>query len=335
MVNRDGFMEKSTVLNFSLNSCPPSVGVLVLSYNHCQYIRQCVEGILSQQAHFPINIYIHDDASSDGTGEILRQYADQHPNITLIRQTENQFSRGNFTALQKLLSINQSKYSILCEGDDFWTDPHKLQKQVDFLEKNPQYSICFHDVDIIDHESKYIDEAVANNYKAVGCCSLQDEFSLWDLLTLGNIMNTPSVLFRCHGNYRFLLGFTQDYFMHLHHAMSGNIKRIPGKMACYRVHSQGIISGLQQVPLAQRIRYGKIQIVGWKSFLRSHALSSPHKRQAAQKLLTEYDKLRSFLQKAGKIRHARNIAKIEILKFPKAVIQMRFLPAVINTLLKK
>ena len=121
----------------------PLVSVSTVTYNHAPFIRQCLDGILMQKTTFPIEMLIHDDASTDGTADIIREYEARYPDlIKAIYQTENQYSKGFPIERQLLFAPSRGKYIALCEGDDYWTDPLKLQKQVDFLEANPDYTIC-------------------------------------------------------------------------------------------------------------------------------------------------------------------------------------------------
>jgi glycosyltransferase involved in cell wall biosynthesis len=119
------------------------VSVCTITYNQAPYIRQCLDAILMQKTTFPFEMLIHDDASTDGTADIIREYEARFPEIIKpIYQTENQYSKG-ITFISKFnYERARGKYIAMCEGDDYWTDPLKLQKQVDFLERNPDYSIC-------------------------------------------------------------------------------------------------------------------------------------------------------------------------------------------------
>jgi len=121
----------------------PLVSIWTLTYNHAPFIRQCIEGVLMQKTTFPFELLIHDDASTDGTADIIREYEARYPDIIKpIYQTENQFSKGGGIYRKFQLPRSQGKYIAICEGDDYWTDPLKLQKQVDFLETHPDYTIC-------------------------------------------------------------------------------------------------------------------------------------------------------------------------------------------------
>lgn len=121
------------------------VSICCITYNHAPYIRQCLDGFIMQKTNFKFEILIHDDASTDGTADIIREYEAKYPNILKpIYQTENQYSKGKNISATYNWPRAQGKYIAMCEGDDYWTDPLKLQKQVDFLEGHPDFSMCFH-----------------------------------------------------------------------------------------------------------------------------------------------------------------------------------------------
>jgi glycosyltransferase involved in cell wall biosynthesis len=118
----------------------PLLSIACITYNQEKYIGQCIDGFLMQKTSFPIEIIIHDDASMDNTAKILKEYADKYPDlITPIFQTENQYSKGINPGFEFVFPECRGKYIAICEGDDYWTDPYKLQKQVDFLEANSDY----------------------------------------------------------------------------------------------------------------------------------------------------------------------------------------------------
>jgi len=121
----------------------PLVSICCLTFNHAPYIEQCIKGFIIQKANFPIEIIIHDDASTDGTAEILSDYQKKFNSIIIvIFQKINQRSIEVIRPVSLVFNLAKGKYIALCEGDDYWTDPYKLQKQVDFMEANPGYSLC-------------------------------------------------------------------------------------------------------------------------------------------------------------------------------------------------
>ena len=130
----------------------PLVSISCITYNHASYIRECLDGFLMQQCDFKFEVLIHDDASTDSTQEIIKEYQQKYPDIIKpIFQKVNQWSQGvrGMNATYNY-SRAKGKYIALCEGDDYWTDPLKLQKQVDFLEENKEYVACQHARIVID-----------------------------------------------------------------------------------------------------------------------------------------------------------------------------------------
>ena len=123
----------------------PLVVIRSLVYNHEPYLRDCLEGFVMQQTTFPFVAVVHDDCSTDGSAAIIREYAEKYPHIIKpVYETENQYSKhdGSLSrAMDEACGKYGAKYIALCEGDDCWTDPHKLQKQVDFLEAHPDYTM--------------------------------------------------------------------------------------------------------------------------------------------------------------------------------------------------
>lgn len=132
------------------------VSINCITYNHEKYISKAIESFINQKTNFEYEILIHDDASTDRTAEIIRKYEKKYPQIIKpIYQVENQYSKGKRASL-----INESraigKYIAICEGDDYWKDPYKLQKQVDYMEANPNCTLCFHNAEIIDDKGTYL-----------------------------------------------------------------------------------------------------------------------------------------------------------------------------------
>lgn len=122
----------------------PLVSVCCTTYQHVQFIRQAIEGFLLQRTSFPIELIIRDDASTDGTAAIVEEYAERYPDlIHPILNEENQYRKG-VRPIPDAMAKARGKYIAICEGDDYWTDPLKLQKQVDFMETNPGHTACFH-----------------------------------------------------------------------------------------------------------------------------------------------------------------------------------------------
>lgn len=165
----------------------PLVSICCLVYNHGKYLKEALDGFLMQKTTFPFEIVIHDDASTDNSASIIKEYALKHPKIFKpLYQTENQKSKVK-SGMNPRFNFPRAKgkYIALCEGDDYWTDPLKLQKQVDFLEGHPDYGICCHNVleinslgregrgcipNVLDNHSYSIQDYILNNRTAT--CSI-------------------------------------------------------------------------------------------------------------------------------------------------------------------
>ena len=121
------------------------VSVYCMAYNHEKYIRSALEGFVNQKTTFDYEVFVHDDASTDNTASIIREYAERYPQIIKpIYQVENQHSKGINKFRAFILPHATGEYIASCEGDDYWIDETKLQRQVDFLDNHPEYSACVH-----------------------------------------------------------------------------------------------------------------------------------------------------------------------------------------------
>ena len=173
------------------------VSICCLTYNHEPYIRQCLDGFMMQKTDFHFEILIHDDASTDRTADIIREYEAKHPNIVKpIYQTENQHSKGIGVTRAYQFPRAKGKYIAICEGDDYWTDPCKLQKQVDFLETHSDFEVCTHDTLIKNERYKQLDGMLFSKF----CDNIflkipQKVYTIEDTLT-GNIFHISSIVFR-------------------------------------------------------------------------------------------------------------------------------------------
>jgi glycosyltransferase involved in cell wall biosynthesis len=140
------------------------VSICCLSYNHESYIKECLEGFLKQKTDFNFEVLIHDDASTDNTQSIIKEYEAKYPEIIKpICQTENQWSQGINPSRRFNYSRVQGKYIAMCEGDDYWTDPLKLQKQVDFLEKNEDYVLAYHNAQKLRENGEFDKQLIINH----------------------------------------------------------------------------------------------------------------------------------------------------------------------------
>ncbi len=217
------------------------ISVIIPTYNHEKFIAQAIEGALMQKTNFDYEILIGEDDSSDDTRKICKQYAKKYPDkIRLFLNNRKNViyidghptGRWNFI---NLLKNAKGKYIALCEGDDYWTDPHKLQKQVNFLEQNAKFVICHHNVKIIYENSKKKSRLSNTNQKEIS--TIEDLFKK-------NFIYTASCCFRNGLIKKFPLWYIDvmpgDWPLFILLAQYGNIKYINETMAVYRMHSGGI-----------------------------------------------------------------------------------------------
>lgn len=205
------------------------VSVEMITFKHELYIQQAIEGVLMQETNFDFELVIADDCSPDSTPEIVEAIIKNHPKgdkIKYFRHKENIGMQPN-----GMFAYNQchGKYVALCEGDDYWTDPLKLQKQVDFLENNSEYVLCFHEVNILKANGEIVSDFITE--------VPEDYETLERLAQFGNYIHTPSVVFRNiikEFPFEFELSPIGDFFLYLMLAEHGKLKFLKEKMAVYR-----------------------------------------------------------------------------------------------------
>jgi len=210
-----------------------AVSIICNAYNHGPYIRDALEGFVKQRTNFEYEVLIHDDASTDNTADVIREYEKKYPYIIKpIYQTENQYSKGvNITQVYHLPRMN-GKYVALCEGDDYWTDPLKLQKQYDAMESHPNVDICAHAVTKM---------RAANGRKAgaVSPSKVETIFTISEVIAGGGgFVATNSLFYRrklLENQPEFRRRCPLDYSLQIQGAMRGGMLYLPDNMAVYRV----------------------------------------------------------------------------------------------------
>lgn len=208
------------------------VSVICVTYNHELYIRDTIEGFLKQKTNFKYEVLIHDDASTDGTADIIREYEAKYPEIIKpIYQTENQYSKGVQIINQIIAPHVKGRYVAFCEGDDFWTDENKLQIQVDFLDNEPEYVACAHAYKKIDMRDNSVKEIHSFPESSTITTNQVIEGD-------GNLFATCSVMYKSE-NFLFIAPFREnasvgDYPLIIQMALSGKVYYIDKVMSCYR-----------------------------------------------------------------------------------------------------
>lgn len=210
----------------------------MITYNHEQYIAQAIEGVIKQQGNFNLKLYIGEDQSSDGTRRICDEYANKYSNNIILLPSDKRY--GMMDNFIRTLKECNGDYLALCDGDDYWTDTLKLDRQITFLEQNLDYSICFHRVNFL-----YSDGSIKEEENK----SSNEETYTIENLASKNFIHTSSVLYRNLFFKNLPNWFSQssvgDYVLHMLNANHGKIKYLPKSMAVYRFHEQGIWSHLK------------------------------------------------------------------------------------------
>lgn len=213
----------------------PLVSIICISYNQEKYIKQTIDGFLAQKVDFEYEIIIHDDASTDSTQAIIKEYIAKYPKLFRpILETKNQYSTHNVKFLDDMYAMAKGKYIAVCEGDDYWSDINKLQRQVDFLEKNKDYALCFHPVKVVFENGEEPDSLFPE-------VSKEFTFDLTNLLKT-NYIQTNAVMYR-RQKYDAMNSakiMPHDWYVHLYHAQFGKIGFINDPMSVYRRHDGGV-----------------------------------------------------------------------------------------------
>lgn len=217
-----------------------TVSIRCITYNHEPYIRRCLDGFVMQKTNFYFEAIVHDDASTDGTAAIIKEYAEKYPDVIKpIIETENQFSKHDGSLREIMNNACKGKYVAMCEGDDYWTDPYKLQKQVDFMELHPDYVACFHNARV-----QYGDHASLFN-------GLEEKpyTTTEDIIKRPWFIATPTLLYR---NISFDMPewskevVNGDYLIELLLAKEGDFYYMDDVMAVYRQDGMGLSAVLKK-----------------------------------------------------------------------------------------
>lgn len=225
-----------------------------LAYNQKDYIRQTLDSFVNQKTNFPFEVIINDDCSTDGTTEIIKEYEQKYPDIIKpIYQKENLYSQGINITRNAIAPLINSKYFILCDGDDYFCDDTKLQQQVDFLEAHPEFVGCYHPVKII-----YEDEPNKVTYNATKSFTVTFEKEL-----KANYIPTNSVMYRWRFVDENVLEYYPegimpgDWYWHLLHLQKGDVYHFSDEaLSVYRINKGGIWGPIQHDPDLINVRHG-------------------------------------------------------------------------------
>ncbi len=227
----------------------PLVIIQCLVYNHEPYLRQCLDGFVMQKANFHFYAVVHDDCSTDNSVAIIREYTEKYPDIIHpIYETENQYTIGGFGRLNVIMNeaCKDATYIAMCEGDDYWTDPLKLQKQVDFLEKNEEYAICGTNA-IYDSQDIAINGKLLHNYTKRDFD--EDDFRL------RNQLIACTVMYRNYGKIQNFVSLPfGDWYLYVSILNKSHKKafELDYPSANYRIHDGGVFSGASEFDIHVR-----------------------------------------------------------------------------------
>ena len=217
----------------------PLVSIICATYQHEQFINDAINGFLGQKTVFPFEILIRDDASTDGTQEIIQCYAKRYRGIVIpVLETENRYPEVKPTCV--LAKRAKGTYLAFCEGDDYWTDPLKLQKQIDFHQLNPDHAMSFHYfTNVIDErdpiEKSNVNEPVNSLLVAPRFCTR---------IAINVLDGMPNALWAAPNGDQVIKFFLEDY---------GKIAFLPDiKPAVHRVHPGGVMSAVTNLARSER-----------------------------------------------------------------------------------
>lgn len=217
------------------------VSIRCLVYNHEPYLRQCLDGFVMQKTNFAFEAIVHDDASTDKSADIIKEYVEKYPDIIKpIFETENQYSKrdGSIRRIMNDATSKTTKYIAFCEGDDYWTDPLKLQKQFDFMEANPDYSLCFHPA-YVKFENGIQERTLFGEWKETDYNGL-DIIRQWTIPTASVFFRAKfynKKYFEIANDRRFIYG---DIVLFEYMSTKGRIKCINEVMSVYRRNAGGV-----------------------------------------------------------------------------------------------
>lgn len=220
----------------------PVVMISCITYNHEAYLRDALEGFVMQETDFPFVAVVHDDASTDGTASVLREYAERYPDIILpIYEEENQYSKSDGSlgrVVRTARAATGARYVAMCEGDDYWVDPLKLQKQVEALEQNPNATACYTSYRVVDSFGNSINDLFFDKCKALSHSGIQ-----FNKLLKTNYIQTCTFVYKRDISNNEIYSKCPvhiDYALFLSFAFRGELIYIDDSTAAYRVQPNSV-----------------------------------------------------------------------------------------------
>ena len=304
---------------YKIKNTKPLVSILCQTYNHENYVRSALDGFLKQKTNFTFEILIHDDASTDQTANIIREYEKMYHNVIKpIYQEENQYSKGVGIATELQFPRARGKYIAICEGDDYWTDPLKLQKQVNFLEENAEYGLVYTDVDRLIDKTNIIEKSAFKNQLGVKKNTFEDFLiNAWWLATCTWMIRTDVYQkFKCLQNNSYVAG---DLAILLIMSKNSKIKFLRESTAVYRIltnsasHFKGLqtrynfFQGIFKIQMDFALYYNVNQIIINKIrcgyYLRIYQMACTINDKKVKVEAFDYLKKRNLLNNKNKLRY--------------------------------
>lgn len=251
------------------------VSISCLTYNHALYIRSALDSFLMQRTSFSFEVLIHDDASTDGTDEIIREYEAKFPEVIKpLYEQENQWVKGRRGSMVFNIPRANGKYIAFCDGDDCWTDPNKLQKQVDYLEANPDYGLVHTDNSVSDENSGRVIESL-KEHKGL----TPPSGDVFNALLMDNFISTLTVVARTDLllKARDLIEKiivdvpSRDICIWLVIAKHANVFYLPDNTACYRKYSGSVSRPVDRYQSAQFSRGGIDILIRYNDYYETNA----------------------------------------------------------------
>lgn len=223
------------------NWSEPLVSIRCTVFNHESYLEDCLDGFLLQETNFPFEVFVHDDASTDNSVAIIKKYEEKFPNIIKpLYEKENQWSKDGDSFMNATWDFARlrGKYVALCEGDDYWIDPLKLQKQIDVLESDPSITLVHTGFYNVDSQGQTFFRKKYEQYQKIS----RKETGLTQLLNWNYILTVSVVMRKDVISSTLYKGspFFYDYTYFLGAAFLGKIKYIPDRTCAYRKNPNGI-----------------------------------------------------------------------------------------------
>ncbi len=258
----------------------PKVSIITITYNHAEYIRQALDSFVMQVTDYDFEVIVADDASTDGTQEVIEEYNKKYPHI--IRPILRKKNIGAWTNFIDAIREAKGDYIALCEGDDYWTDENKLQIQSELLDKNPDLGLCFHPVNVI-----YQDNSKKSFIYPVISESIN--FTVEELLAR-NYIQTNSVMYR-RQDYSKLAKVMMpgDWYLHLFHAYYGGIGFTDRVMSVYRKHPGGMWWDSENDLSKLWSKHGTSHMAFWDEVMRLHGNNLTNQKTINNGIINLFD----------------------------------------------